>query len=169
MNALTEAGVLAENRLFATLDTRARQLTLPDHRQVVLTDTVGFIRDMPRDLFAAFRATFEEAADAALLLEVVDAADSDHDEHRKATAVLLEELGQSECPRIVVYNKVDRLAEEDQLQLKSGDAVCISAVDSTTLGPLLARICANLSQTSAHPAPVAIAAQPTDAVEPLPA
>jgi GTP-binding protein HflX len=140
MNALTDAGVLAENRLFATLDTRARQLSLPDGRIVVLTDTVGFIRDMPKDLFAAFRATFEEAADAALLLEVVDASDADHDEHRKATAALLEELGQNECPRIVVHNKTDRLAAEERDQLEANGALCIAATAPETLAPLLVRI-----------------------------
>jgi GTP-binding protein HflX len=149
LNTLTEAGVLAEDRLFATLDTRARQLTLPDQRQVVLTDTVGFVRDMPRDLFAAFRATFEEAADADLLLEVVDVSDPEHDEHRKATADLLDELRRSDCPRIVVYNKVDRLAEEDVRQLEAhSEAVCISANKKTTLPPLLARIGTQLESTS---------------------
>jgi GTP-binding protein HflX len=142
LNTLTEAGVLAENRLFATLDTRARQLVLPDTRQVVLTDTVGFVRDMPRDLFAAFRATFEEAADADLLLEVVDASDPDHGEHRRATAELLEELKQSDCPRIVVFNKVDRLNEEDLATLLSTtEAVCVSATSKLDMPRLLEAIC----------------------------
>lgn len=140
MNALTEANVLAEDRLFATLDTRARQLWLPCQRQVVLTDTVGFIRDMPKDLFAAFRATFEEAADAELLLEVVDAADPDHEEHRKATAALLEELDRTACPRIVVYNKIDRLPDQEGLLLPNGDCVAVSATSKSTLVPLLEMI-----------------------------
>jgi GTP-binding protein HflX len=148
MNALTDAGVLAENRLFATLDTRARQLSLPSGRAVVLTDTVGFIRDMPKDLFAAFRATFEEAADASLLLEIVDASDVDHEEHRKATATLLEELGQNDCPRIVVHNKTDRLSAEEREQLQASGALCIAATERETLTPLLARIEAML--THAH-------------------
>ncbi|MGC4066107.1 MAG: GTPase HflX [Polyangiaceae bacterium] len=140
MNALTNAGVLAENRLFATLDTRARQLSLPSGRTVVLTDTVGFIRDMPKDLFAAFRATFEEAADASLLLEVIDASDFDHEEHRKATAALLEELGQNDCPRIAVHNKTDRLSPEEREHLQASSALCIAATEPETLAPLLARI-----------------------------
>jgi len=147
MNTLTAAGVLAENRLFATLDTRARQLTLPDSRVVVLTDTVGFIREMPKDLFAAFRATFEEAADADLLIEVVDASDSDHEEHRKATAALLEELCQSDCPRIVVYNKIDRVVSEEEAVALASPAIAISATTRDSLGPLLERICALLDES----------------------
>jgi GTP-binding protein HflX len=141
LNTLTEAGVLAEDRLFATLDTRARQLTLPDTRQVVLTDTVGFVRDMPHDLFAAFRATFEEAADADLLLEVVDVSDPGHEDHRRATADLLDELQRGDCPRILVYNKVDRLSEEDAAHLKNAsDAVFISATSKSSMPLLLERI-----------------------------
>ena len=88
LNTLTDADVLAEDKLFATLDTRSRRLRFPEEREVVITDTVGFIRDLPKDLFAAFRATFEEAADADLLLHVVDAADpaqrQAHRDHRDA-------------------------------------------------------------------------------------
>ena len=109
LNSLTRAGVLAEDKLFATLDPRARRLTLPDGRAVVLTDTVGFIRNMPDDLFAAFRSTFEEAADADLLLEVIDASDPEHEEHLDATRDVLEELELGLRPRLSVYNKLDRL------------------------------------------------------------
>jgi GTP-binding protein HflX len=146
MNTLTDAGVLAENRLFATLDTRARQLTLPDQSQVVLTDTVGFVREMPRDLFAAFRATFEEAADADLLLEVVDVSDPGHEEHRRATAELLDELQRGDCPRIIVYNKVDRLSEDDRAHLEANsDVISISATAKSNMPLLLERICSQLS------------------------
>ncbi len=148
MNALTEAGVLVENRLFATLDTRARQLRLPDSRNVILTDTVGFIRDMPRDLFAAFRATFEEAAEADLLLEVVDVSDPDYAEHRRATAAHLTELGRDDAPRIVVFNKVDKLSDDGRAMLDAS-AVTISATERATLGDLLKRICDRLSQVDA--------------------
>jgi GTP-binding protein HflX len=146
MNALTQAEVLVEDRLFATLDTRARRLILPDQRHVILTDTVGFIRDMPKDLFAAFRATFEEAADATLLLEVVDASDVNHEEHRKATAALLTELGRSDSPRLVVYNKLDRIPKDEAEVELGSDAVGISATDSTTLAPLLEKICAAIGK-----------------------
>lgn len=140
MNTLTDAGVLAENRLFATLDTRARQLTLPDLTRVVLTDTVGFIRDMPRDLFAAFRATFEEAAEADLLLEVVDAADPDFPEHRRATTLLLEQLGRVDAPRLVIFNKIDKLAGEERALLDTTATIPLVATRSETLGELLTQI-----------------------------
>jgi GTPase len=146
MNALTAAGVLAENRLFATLDTRARQLLLPDARQIVLTDTVGFIRDMPRDLFTAFRATFEEAAEADLLLEVVDVSDPDYTEHRRATAILLEDLGKKDAPRIIVLNKVDQLTDDERALLDATDAVAISATRCENLERLLWKISERLNE-----------------------
>jgi GTPase len=157
MNTLTEAGVLAEDKLFATLDTRARRLTLPSSKQVVLTDTVGFIRDMPRDLFAAFRATFEEATEADLLLEIVDVSDPDYADHRRTTSELLEELGSSDAPRIVVFNKVDRLTDEALALLDTSTAVAVSATQRSSLELLLYRISAQLGeadsghQPSAHP------------------
>lgn len=141
LNTLTNAGVLAENKLFATLDTRARQLHLPDGRDIVLTDTVGFIRDMPKDLFTAFRATFEEAADADLLLEVVDAADPEHDEHEVTTRELLEELDLSGLPRLTVYNKVDLLEEGERSALeRDTEVVTLSALRKDTTRRLLERI-----------------------------
>ncbi|MBM4362215.1 MAG: GTPase HflX [Deltaproteobacteria bacterium] len=113
MNALTSADVLAADVLFATLDPRARRLPLPDGRVALLTDTVGLIRDMPRDLFAAFRATFEEIADADLLLEVVDASSPEREDHERTTLALLVELGLERIPRLRVYNKADRLGPEE--------------------------------------------------------
>ncbi|MEO7094093.1 MAG: GTPase HflX, partial [Polyangiales bacterium] len=116
MNTLTGSDVLTEDKLFATLDTRSRRLHLPATaeqmeageigREIILVDTVGFIRDLPEDLFAAFRATFEEAADADLLLHVVDASDPARDEHIRTTEQVLEELGLEGRPRLLVYNKV---------------------------------------------------------------
>src|SRR4029078_11153811 len=106
LNALTGSDVLAEDKLFATLDPTTRRLIVGG-RQVVATDTVGLIRDLPKDLFAAFRATFEEAADADLLLHVIDASDAEKDDHVRTTVELLEELDLDLIPRIVVYNKID--------------------------------------------------------------
>jgi GTP-binding protein HflX len=141
LNTLTDAGVLTEDRLFATLDPRARRLTLPAGRSLVVTDTVGFIRSMPADLFAAFRSTFEEASDADLLLEVIDASDPEYEEHLETTRKLLEELGLAERPRLAVFNKVDRLEETERAALPLGDgAVAISALDKTSVAALLARI-----------------------------
>ena len=141
LNSLTGAGVLAEDRLFATLDPRARRLTLPDGAVAILTDTVGFIRDMPKDLFAAFRATFEEAADADLLLEVVDATNTEHEEHITTTDKLLAELDLSRLPRLRVYNKVDRLTEEERQALdREPDAIALCALSAEDTKRLLARI-----------------------------
>ncbi len=150
LNTLTNAGVLAENRLFATLDTRARQLTLLDGRRCILTDTVGFIRDMPKPLFAAFRATFEEAADADLLLEVVDASDPEHAEHLATTEQLLTELGLRRLPRVVVHNKLDLVAPAERFALEQDEesvAICATLKDTTQ--HLLRRIAEELDAAAA--------------------
>ena len=112
LNALSGSDVLAEDKLFATLDTRSRRVYLPDLGEVVMTDTVGFIRDLPRDLFAAFKATFEEASYADLLLHVIDVADSDFDAQLEATETLMLKLGIEDMPCIKVLNKVDQVADD---------------------------------------------------------
>jgi GTP-binding protein HflX len=151
LNTLTDASVLAEDRLFATLDTRARRLRLPDGTAVVLTDTVGFIREMPSELFAAFRATFEEAAEADLLLEIVDAADPEYGEHLITTERVLGELGLIAIPRLRVYNKVDRIARVDREALeRESDAVCVCALERETMDGLLRRIAAMLVGPGRH-------------------
>ncbi|HEY4160191.1 MAG TPA: GTPase HflX [Polyangiaceae bacterium] len=145
LNTLTDAGVLAEDKLFATLDTRARKLMLPTGRDVILTDTVGFIRQMPRDLFAAFRATFEEAAEADLLLQVVDASDPEHQEHIDTTAKVLADLALAGTACLTVYNKSDRLqADEREAFDRQPDAVCISALDKASTKRLLEEIAERL-------------------------
>ena len=147
LNTLTDAGVLAENKLFATLDTRARQLMLPDGKLVVLTDTVGFIREMPKDLFAAFRATFEEASEADLILEVVDASDPEQEEHLGTTAKILSGLDLERTARLRVYNKIDRVPAEERGGFETEpDAVCISALDRGTTHVLLARVAEELTR-----------------------
>jgi GTP-binding protein HflX len=141
LNTLTRASVLAENRLFATLDTRARRLHLPSGREAVMTDTVGFIRRMPKELFAAFRATFEEAADADLLLEVVDVSDEEHGEHMVETERLLSELCLDRIPKLRVYNKIDRLTPDQLATLAPGnDGVLCSAANKDTTRALLERL-----------------------------
>src|SRR5690606_37370128 len=137
LNTLTGSQELAEDRLFAPLDTRARRIRFPREREVVVTDTVGFIRELPKDLFAALRATFEEAEDADLLLHVVDAADPARDDHMEATEGLLIKLGLERVRRLTVFNKVDRL--EGPLP-PSPVRVPISAIDPATLRPLLERM-----------------------------
>ncbi|MCL2725701.1 MAG: GTPase HflX [Polyangiaceae bacterium] len=146
LNALTGADVLTEDKLFATLDTRSRHLQVGwagyVDREVVITDTVGFIRNLPKDLFAAFRATFEEASDADLLVEVVDASDDAKIDHIETTARLLEELALESIPRIVVFNKVEELAplERALLQKRFPDSVLLSARERETTLPLVERM-----------------------------
>ncbi len=106
-NKLTGANVLAVNQLFATLDPTMRRLDLANHGSVVLSDTVGFIRDLPHTLIKAFHSTLEEVAQAALLLHVVDSNDDDHDVHIEQVKVVLNELGAGDVPVITVYNKID--------------------------------------------------------------
>ena len=156
LNALTGASVLAEDKLFATLDTRSRRLRFPEEREVVITDTVGFIRDLPKDLFAAFRATFEEAADADLLLHVVDASDPARDQQIETTVDLLEQLGLGGIPRILVYNKVDRMEKEQARLLGWGraDMVVISATDRESTRGLLGKIAERLETRWAEAAMV---------------
>ncbi len=150
LNTLTGADVLAEDKLFATLDTRSRHLKVGwagyGGREVILTDTVGFIRDLPKDLFAAFRATFEEAADADLLLHVVDASDPAMELHVKTTEKVLEELELDRIPRILVYNKSDLLSPGEGARLVRGDpnAVLLSATHRETTSALIEMIAERL-------------------------
>ncbi len=106
-NRLTGAHAYAANQLFATLDTTLRRLRLPDADPVVLSDTVGFVRDLPHDLVAAFRATLSEAADADLLLHVIDASHPNREEQIDAVEAVLAEIGADEVPQVRVYNKID--------------------------------------------------------------
>jgi GTP-binding protein HflX len=141
LNALTLGDVLAEDKLFATLDTRSRRIRFPEEREVVITDTVGFIRDLPKDLFNAFRATFEEAEDADLILHVVDAADPSSNEHVETTEELLAELGLEGTPRLMVLNKSDAAEPgRGEALARAMNGVAVSALDQTTLAPLLARM-----------------------------
>ncbi|WP_224242024.1 GTPase HflX [Hyalangium gracile] len=140
LNAITNAEVLAENKLFATLDPTSRRLRFPQEREVIITDTVGFIRDLPKDLVAAFRATLEELYDASLLLHVVDAADPARDEQVEAVEGILGSLGLMEKPRLMVWNKADLLSAEDvEALLRSKGGVAISAEKREGLAALLAK------------------------------
>ena len=136
MNTLTQAGVLAEDKLFATLDPTSRALTLPDGRRVMLIDTVGFIRRLPHGLVEAFKSTLEEAASATLILNVCDASSPDCAEHLEVTNRLLEELGCKGKPIIAVFNKCD--AAPDLSWLSAGlHSVKISALTGEGLDGLL--------------------------------
>lgn len=152
LNTMTGSEVLAEDKLFATLDTRSRTLRVGwagyGEREVVVTDTVGFIRDLPKDLFAAFRATFEEAADADAIVQVVDASDEARDDHMEATDTILEELGLSSIPQILVFNKVELLdkLQRSILGRKYPGSILLTARDRETTRELLARIATTLQE-----------------------
>lgn len=147
LNTMTNANVLAEDKLFATLDTRSRRYRLASGETIVLSDTVGFIRDLPKELFAAFRATFEEAADADLLLQVVDASDPNFETHLETTEKLIDELSLRHIPRLVVFNKCDLIPRSQAAQLAyEHDAVTISALDKRSLGILEERIARKLTE-----------------------
>ncbi|HEX8825994.1 MAG TPA: GTPase HflX [Archangium sp.] len=140
LNAITGSEVLAENKLFATLDPTSRRLRFPQEREVIITDTVGFIRDLPKDLVAAFRATLEELYDADLLLHVVDAGDPSRDEQVQAVENILESLGLMEKPRLMVWNKADLLSQEEvESLLRTSGGVAISAAQREGLSTLLVK------------------------------
>ncbi len=145
LNALTGSDVLAEDKLFATLDPTSRRLRFPDEREIVLTDTVGFIRDLPEDLVAAFKATLEELAEADVLLHVVDLAQPGFDERMAAVERILQELDLGDKPRLLVLNKVDRVTDAPEVVdnlCRVHDAVALSALDRSTFGPLVERLLA---------------------------
>jgi GTPase len=150
LNALTHSEVLAEDKLFATLDPTSRRLRFPRDREVIITDTVGFIRDLPPDLVNAFRATLEELTDADLLLHVVDASDPRQEEQIAAVHAILDGLGLGEKRRVLVLNKIDRLPARDGAALAhQREAVAVSAATGEGLPALLAR-CEQLLWAGGH-------------------
>lgn len=146
MNTLTNAGVLAENKLFATLDPTSRALTLPDGRTVMLIDTVGLVRRLPYQLVDAFRSTLEEAANATVILNLCDASDECCTEHLNVTMNLLAALGCADKPIISVLNKCDLCGGSFVLPAQ-GEFVMISAKTGEGLGNLLAKIQLSLPPT----------------------
>ena len=146
MNALTDAGVLAENKLFATLDPTSRGLTLPDGRQVMLVDTVGLIRRLPHKLVEAFKSTLEEAATATVILNVCDASDEHSAEHLEVTKNLLQELGCAGKPVISVMNKCDLVGDVYSMPT-FGKTVMISALEGKGFDELLDAVLRELPPT----------------------
>jgi GTP-binding protein HflX len=142
LNLLTRSEVFVEARMFATLDPTSRRLRLPREREVVVNDTVGFIRDLPPDLLAAFRATLEEIEDSDLIVHIVDASHAGHAAQIHAVDTLLHELDYAHLPRLLVLNKIDRLEEQDLSDLLAvhPGAVAISALRETGIPRLLERI-----------------------------
>lgn len=145
MNRLTQAGVLAENMLFATLDPTARALKLPCGKSVMLIDTVGLVRRLPHHLVEAFKSTLEQAATADIILNICDASSSEAGEHLRVTEELLQSLGSGDKPVIPVLNKWDAVTEPE-LALHLSGAVRISALNGSGIEELLAAIEENLPE-----------------------
>lgn len=141
LNTLTHSQIPAQDRLFETLDTTSRRLRFPHDREVIVTDTVGFIRDLPKDLVGAFRTTLDELRDADILLHVVDAAAPNVDQQISAVETVLQSLSLDTIPRVMVLNKCDRLsAHEAGVLCKRYHAIAISALNRETLRSLISHL-----------------------------
>lgn len=147
LNSLTQAGVLAEDKLFATLDVTARSIELPDGRSVLLADTVGLISRLPHKLIEAFKSTLEEAANADILINVIDISSEDCENKMRVTNELLSELGCDGIPKINVLNKCDLLPGSENIP-EDSTTVKICAKDGTGFNALLDCICVNLPKTA---------------------
>ncbi len=140
-NALTHAGVLTSTRMFATLDPSVRAVKLPSNRKALLSDTVGFIRELPPDLIAAFRATLEEVQEASLILHVTDVANPHHAEQDAEVEKVLADLGVNDRPRLHVFNKTDLLPAEQSAALRNVNGnLFVSSTTGAGLAALLERI-----------------------------
>ena len=168
LNVLTKSQVSAEDRLFETLDTTSRRLRFPREREVIVTDTVGFIRDLPQELVGAFRTTLEELREADLLVHVVDASAADVDVQISAVVEILENLNLDLIPRALVFNKCDRISQaEADLLCRRYQAIGVSALHPDTLHPLLDHLERQLAvilpidhNTSANAEAAALASRP---------
>ncbi len=140
LNRLTDAGVLSEDKLFATLDPTTRRLDLQDGISMLLTDTVGFIRKLPHHLIKAFHSTLEEAAYADILLILIDATDGEGEEHLAVTEELLKDLGAGGKPILYVFNKCDALTEPPMHIAGQDNVVCISAKTGEGVDAMLHRL-----------------------------
>ncbi|ANE47875.1 GTP-binding protein HflX [Paenibacillus swuensis] len=137
LKQLTQADVLVENQLFATLDPTSRNLMLPAGKEIVLTDTVGFIQNLPHDLVAAFRATLEEANEADLILHIVDSSSDNRSDQMKVVQKVLEELGASGKEQMTVFNKIDLCSPEEREMLTTeGEYIKINAYSPSDLDKL---------------------------------
>lgn len=152
LNAFTEADAYVDDRLFATLDTKTRMVRLPGGRQVLLTDTVGFIRNLPHGLVASFRSTLDVAREADLLLLVADASDARIAAHLGVVHETLAEIGAQDVPALLVFNKSDAATQDqlDSLNTTYHDAVIVSAREQRGLDMLKARMVATLLAHHVH-------------------
>lgn len=150
LNAVTGAGVLAEDMLFATLDSTTRRLVLPEGREVTLTDTVGFINKLPHGLVEAFKTTLDEVREADLLLHVIDGSHSQAEAQMKAVDEVLHEIKAHETPRLLVVNKIDAMLPEQVAGMlaRHRGAVMVSAATGEGIDQLMARIAAEASRGS---------------------
>jgi len=152
LNTLTHSRLAAEDRFFATLDPTSRRLKFPHDREVIITDTVGFIKNLPKDLLTAFRATLEELEDADLILQVLDISNPRFEEQMTVVEDLLNQLGLSKIPSLRVFNKTDRVTREyAQIQSARYQAVPVSALREQTFGDLLERIETIIEERRADP------------------
>lgn len=141
LNRMTKSTVDAEDKLFATLDPTSRRFRFPRDREIILTDTVGFIRQLPTELVEAFRSTFEETLEAQLILHVADAGDPELEMHLKEVRLTLEKLEAEKIPQLLVFNKIDTIPEEERESLlKRHHALGCSALENIGLAELLAEI-----------------------------
>lgn len=146
LNRLTDSTVLAEQKMFATLETTTRRLRLPSGRVVLVTDTVGFIRDLPDDLARAFRATLEELSSADVLVHLLDAADSEYPAHLEAVQAILGDLAIDNLPQLVALNKADLLDQEARRELAERGHLLISALNGDGMTALLQKVEEALSE-----------------------
>jgi GTP-binding protein HflX len=146
-NRLTNETAVASNALFVTLDPLVRQVRLPDRRELLVSDTVGFIDRLPHALVAAFRATLEEVAEADLALHVIDAANPERERQVAAVRRVLDEVGANDVPTIDVYNKTDAITADEQRRLREADPACalISARTGNGLDELLQMVASRLA------------------------
>ncbi len=152
-NAVTDSDIYAADQLFATLDPTLRRISVPDLGPIVLADTVGFIRHLPHKLVEAFRATLEEAAQADLLLHVIDCADEERDSHIEQVELVLEEIGADQIPRLEVYNKVDLLQTAPRIDVDQEGSSCrvwLSAQEAQGLPLLLEAVAEWLGEDIIH-------------------
>jgi GTPase len=142
LNTLTKSNVLAENRLFATLDPKSARLRFPKDTEAIITDTVGFIRNLPKELFTAFRSTLDELQEADVMLHVIDISNPNFDMHMEAVEDILRELQIQNKPIIRIFNKEDRFTGKDELRnlCNRFDAIALSALQPETLSPLMERL-----------------------------
>jgi GTP-binding protein HflX len=165
-NALTKSSVVAEERLFSTLNPTTRKLTLPSGREILLTDTVGFIRNLPKELVNAFRATLEELGGSSLLIHVADASDELVDEKIESVENILKSTGYDSIPRFIVFNKADNAPPVTTQRLqKFYKAPAISALNKETFGDFIGRLDSEVEKLTIYKQPEEAISSPMTGLE----